>query len=200
MFEPEVAAVATEASLDVTDAHDELEFKRALDRVDGQLAEVLTPAFASGQEARPSAEALRDALSALCARYAQNVRRALRGERLIPCRGEVRRREGRSPYAVNRLIGVVGMALSGAALVTVICVTALLLDGVTVLFRFGSFAARGEVPAALVGLTLAFRRSAPWRGALGPASRARASCAERSLWRRARHSYSRSSRTSRSWA
>ena len=156
MFEPEVAAVATEASLDVTDAHDELELKRALDRVDGQLAEVLTPAFASGQEARPSAEALRDALSAFCARYAQNVRRALRGERLIPCRGEVRRRDGRSPYAVNRLIGVVGMALSGAALVTVICVTALLLDGVTVLFRFGSLAARGEVPAVLVGLTLAF--------------------------------------------
>lgn len=156
MFEPEVAAVATEASLDVTDAHDELEFKRALDRVDGQLAELLAPAVEPDQEARPSAEALRDALSAFCARYAQNVRRALRGERLIPCRGEVRRREGRSPYAVNRLIGVVGMALSGAALVTVICVTALLLDGVTVLFRFGSFAARGEVPAVLVGLTLAF--------------------------------------------
>ena len=57
---------------------------------------------------------------------------------------------------MNRLIGVVGMALSGAALVTVICVTALLLDGVTVLFRFGSLVARGEVPAVLVGLTLAF--------------------------------------------
>lgn len=95
MFEPEVAAVATEASLDVTDAHDELEFKRALDRVDGQLAELLAPAVEPDQEARPSAEALRDALSAFCARYAQNVRRALRGERLIPCRGEVRRRDGR---------------------------------------------------------------------------------------------------------
>ncbi len=156
MFEPEVAAVATEASLDVTDAHDELEFKRALDRVDGQLAELLAPAVEPDQEARPSAEALRDALSAFCARYAQNVRRALRGERLIPCRGEVRRREGRSPYTVNRLIGVVGMALSGAALVTVICVTALLLDGVTVLFRFGSFAARGEVAALFVGVAAAW--------------------------------------------
>lgn len=156
MFEPEVAAVATEAALDVGDAHDESEFKRALDRVDGQLAAVLADAIAPGQEARPTAEGLRDALTAFCARYAQNVRLALRGERLIPCRGEVRRREGRSPYAVSRLIGVVGMALSGAALVTVICVTALLLDGVTVLFRFGSLAARGEVPAVLVGLTLAF--------------------------------------------
>lgn len=156
VFEPEVAAVATEISLDVADAHDELEFRRALDRVDGQLFGVLVSAIAPGQESRPSAEALRDALSAFCARYTQNVRRALRGERLIPCRGDVRRRERRSPYAVNRLICVVGMALSGAALVTVACVTALLLDGVTVLFRFGAFAARGEVPAVLVALTLVF--------------------------------------------
>lgn len=156
MFEPEVAAVATEVSLDVADAHDELELRRALDRVDGQLFGVLASAIAAGQESRPSAEALRDALSAFCARYAQNARRALRGERLIPCRGDARRRERRSPYAVNRLIGVVGMALSGAALVTVACVTALLLDGVTVLFRLGALTARGEVSATLVALTLAF--------------------------------------------
>lgn len=155
LFEPEVAAVAAEVSLDVADAHDELEFRRALDRVDGQLAEVLAPALAPGQQARPTAEALRDSLSAFCARYAQNARRALRGERLIPCRGDARRREGRSPHAVNRLIGVVGTALSGAALVTAICVTALLLDGVTALFRFGPLAVRGEVPAVLVGLVLA---------------------------------------------
>ena len=50
---------------------------------------------------------------------------------------------------MNRLIGVVGMALSGAALVTVICVTALLLDGVTVLFRFGSFAAIYGLPQTI---------------------------------------------------
>ncbi len=111
-----------------------------------------SPSIAPGQESRPSAEGLRDALSAFCTRYAQNVRRALRGERLIPCRGDVRRRERRSPYAVNRLIGVVGMALSGAALVTTACVTSLLLDGVTALFRFGAFAASGEVPAALVAV------------------------------------------------
>lgn len=155
MFEPEAAAVAAGASLDAGDPHDEMELRRALDRVDGQLGQMLASALAPSQDARPDAEALRDGLSAFCARYAQNAGRALRGERLIPCRGDAHRREGLSPHAVNRLLVAVGTALSGAALITVVCVTALLLDGVTATVRLGALSVRGEVPAAFVGLTLA---------------------------------------------
>ncbi|MFR3451093.1 MAG: hypothetical protein ACLTSX_05145 [Collinsella sp.] len=65
MFEPEIAAVATEASLDVTDAHDELSSNALSIALMASFARGAHPAFASGQEARPSAEALRDALGVL---------------------------------------------------------------------------------------------------------------------------------------
>lgn len=155
MFEPEVEMAAQDAMLDMADPHDASEFRRALDTVDEQLADLLAKGLAPIQSRRASAEQLHDALAAFCERYAQNVVRALHGKRLLPCTGDVARRDGPSASTVNRMIGVIGFALSGAALVTVTVVTGLLLDGVTVTFRLDGLQAHGDVSGVMVSAALA---------------------------------------------
>lgn len=155
LFEPEVEAVMREAMLDVADPHDAAELKRALDCVDAQLDELMRRGLAPEQGRRATAGELHAGLAAFCARYAQNVRRALDGKRLLPCTGDLERRDGVSISLVNRMLGVVGFALSGAALVTVMSVTGILLDGVTATLRVGGMQLHGEVSAVAVGVTLA---------------------------------------------
>lgn len=153
-FEPEVQAAVQEEFLDMTDPHDAGELRLALDRVDAQLAELLYKGLVPLQNQRASAREVRDGLTSFCVRYAQNVRRALHGERLLPCVGDAIRGGGVSAATVNKMVGVIGFALSGAALFTVMCVTALLLDGVTVTFHVGTVLLRGEMTATMVFLAL----------------------------------------------
>lgn len=154
MFEPEVQAAAREEMLDIADAHDAADLRRALDRVDSQLGELLLKGLAPIQGQRACAQELRDGLAGFCSRYAENVQRALHGERLLPCTGDAAHGHGVSAATVNRMLGVVGVALSGATLLTVMCVTALLLDGATATLRIGALRLRGELPAVAVAAAL----------------------------------------------
>lgn len=94
--EPEVAAVADGALLDMRDEHDVADLCRALVRVDAQLADILREGLAPSQRDRSTAELLRNRLSSFCAQYGQNALHALRGEPFIP-RGRCGRLAARCP-------------------------------------------------------------------------------------------------------
>lgn len=154
LFEPEVEAAARESMLDLGDQRDASELGRALDRVDGQLSELLLRGLNPDQARRAGAEELRDGLAAFCSLYVRNVVRALHGKRLVPCTGEVPCGEGPSASRVNRMLGVTGAALSGAALLTVMCVTGLLLDGTSATVKMGALHLSGDVPAIAAAMAL----------------------------------------------
>lgn len=154
LFEPEVEAAARESMLDLGDQRDASELRRALDRVDGQLSDLLLRGLDPDQARRAGAEELRDGLAAFCSLYGRNVVRALHGKRLVPCTGEVPCGEGPSASRVNRMLGVAGAALSGAALVTVMCVTGLLLDGTSATVKMGALHLSGDVSAIAVAMAL----------------------------------------------
>lgn len=56
----------------------------ALNKVDTQLADIVLACLSARQEDRPRANAVRDALATFVANYAENLKRALKGEKLIP--------------------------------------------------------------------------------------------------------------------
>lgn len=153
--EPEVAIAAGRASIDLSLEPDSDELKQALGLVDSQMAELVAACLDPVQDERPSVEAMRDGLAAFCRNYAQNADRALRGERLIPCTGEASWFDTASPYAVNRLVSAIGGAVSVAVLVAVVCMTAVLLDGVPAVWELGALAWRGRISGLLVAVVLA---------------------------------------------
>lgn len=153
-FEPDVVAIADLAFLGATREGDARDLSSALEKVDAQIAALLEECLAPDQRDRPTAEAMRDRLERCCVQYAENVERALRGERLLSCSESAARQASLPPRAVNRLVRAVGMALSAAALVVSVGVTAVLLDGVFATLRVGPWIIKGELSIALVALTL----------------------------------------------
>lgn len=107
--EPEVAAVADGALLDMRDEHDVADLRRALVRVDAQLADILREGLVPSQRDRPTAELLRNRLSSFCAQYGQNALHALRGEPLIPCADGADGWLPVAPRVVNRLVAWSGL-------------------------------------------------------------------------------------------
>ena len=77
--EPGVSRVVAAARAQVRQPSDEA-CCHALSRVDAELAGLLAACLAPDQAARPTAEEARDWLAVFCARYGENVARALRGE------------------------------------------------------------------------------------------------------------------------
>lgn len=152
-FEPDVAAMAACALLDVERESDARELAAALAKVDAQLASLIAEGLAPDQRDRPTAEVMRDRLERCCAQYPANVERALRGERLLPCAAGSSRHE---PLPARRepLLRAVGFAFSAAALLVCVGVTALLLDGVFATMHLGPWVLKGELSTALVALTL----------------------------------------------
>lgn len=175
--EPEVAAVAGGALLDMRDEHDVADLRRALVRVDAQLADILREGLAPSQWDRPTAELLRNRLSSFCAQYGQNALHALHGEPLIPCAGGADGQLPVAPRVVNRLVGVVGLALSAAALLAVCGLTGLLLDGATATLRMGPFAVEAELTMGWIACILALPAASGLAArALGRDARSRFAC------------------------
>lgn len=95
--EPEVAVAVGRAAAELDCAPAPGQVRLALSAVDGQLSGLLDACLAPRQDARPSAAAVRDALTLFCSQYSDNVARALRGEPLADCPlggGSFRRRRG----------------------------------------------------------------------------------------------------------
>lgn len=159
-FEPEALAVAEDALLDLREESDAAAFRSALVRVDAQLADALRMALEPLQADRPAAGSLRNRLASFCARYGENVARVLRGEPLIPCTDEGPSRGAITPRAVNGFVGAAGLVLSAAALLTVIGLTGLLLDGATARLDLGPFAAEARLTMGWVACLLALPAAA----------------------------------------
>ena len=152
--EPEVAFAAGSASLDLSLDPGSRELQRALELVDGQLADLLLACLSPRQAARPTAEAMRDGLEAFCANYTANVERALHGESLIPCTDRASWLASASPFAVRRVVYTAGKAVSLAVLLVVALATAVVLDGVRASWQLGPVGWDGRLPAAAVALAL----------------------------------------------
>ena len=160
--EPEVAIAAGRASLDLSLGPDSAELRDALSLVDGQLFDLVLACLKPRQDERPTAEAMRDGLAAFCNHYAQNAERALRGERLLPCTGEASWFDTASPYAMNRLVSAVGGAIAVAVLAACTATTAVLLDGVPVVWRLGQLTWRSELSGFAVAAALMLPALAGW--------------------------------------
>ena len=152
--EPEVAFAAGSASLDLSLDPGSRELQRALELVDGQLADLLLACLSPRQAARPTAEAMHDGLEAFCANYTANVERALHGESLIPCTDRASWLASASPFAVRRVVYTAGKAASLAVLLVVALATAVVLDGVRASWQLGPVGWDGRLPAAAVALAL----------------------------------------------
>lgn len=180
--EPEVAAVADGALLDMRDEHDAADLRRALVRVDAQLADILRDGLAASQPDRPAAEFLRNRLASFCAQYGQNVLHALHGESLIPCADSADGQLPVAPRVVNRLVGVIGLALSGSALLAVCGLTGLLLDGATATLRMGSLAVEIELTMGWIACILALPAASGLAArSLGRDARSRFACGTAAL-------------------
>ena len=154
--EPDVAVATGRVAVDLALAPEDDAVRQALVRVDGQMEELLTACLAPLPGRRPSAEAVRDALTAYCVHYADNIERSLCGERLLPCTDGASWFASLSPYALNRLLFTVGTAASYAVLVVVVVATTLIAGGSLATWECGPLAWTGHLePLALCAALLA---------------------------------------------
>lgn len=153
-YEPEAAHAVARAMRELGTDLDPAEACAALSRVDEQLADLVAACLNPDQGKRPTAHAMCESLAAFCANYAENVRRAVRGERLLPCTAGALWNESLSPYAINRVINVVGRAVALALLVGVTAVTAILLDGLRASWSLGPLYWSGALTAPVLAVTL----------------------------------------------
>ncbi len=116
--EPDVAR-AVAAAVPRGQRPSEEDCSRALCRVDAELAGLLASCLAPEQGMRPTAEEARDRLAVFCARYGENVARALRGEPLELRGIGTDRRHPALPWRGLRVLScVVGLLLALAVSVT----------------------------------------------------------------------------------
>ena len=152
--EPEVAVAAARAVADLGRKPTAEEVRRALELVDGQLADMLMPCLSVSQGDRPSAAAMRDALSAFCSSYADNVRAALFREPLSPSTVGLAWLPLARHHRAWRAVRVAGRVVAALSWLCVAAVTAVLSDGTPVrLPAFGDAVGLTlTAPVALVAL------------------------------------------------
>lgn len=126
----------------------------ALSRVDEQLADLIAACLNPEQGKRPTAQAMCESLAAFCANYTENVCRAVRGERLLPCTAGALWNESLSPYAINRVVNTVGRAVAFALLVGVTAMTSILLDGLRASWSLGPWYWSGTLAAPTLAAML----------------------------------------------
>lgn len=127
--EPEVAVAVQRASAEFTPYPTAQEISLALMQVDEPLADLLQSCLAQDPAKRPSASEMRDALDSFSSSYRMNIGRALRGERLEPCKASFIHSgiEG-LPLKARNLIRVIGKSISIGLGVAVVLTTALVLS------------------------------------------------------------------------
>lgn len=145
--EPEAAFAVAHVMQELGSDLDQAEACRALALVDEQLADLVRACLTPEQSKRPTAQAMFESLSAFCANYIENVGRAVRGERLLPCTAGASWNDSISPYAVNRVVNSVGRAVAFALLVCVTVTTSVLLDGLRASWSLGSLHWEGVLSA-----------------------------------------------------
>lgn len=153
--EPEAAVAAVKTTLDYAIDPEGERVRAALELVDAQLVELVLACLEPEQKRRPAAEAVRDALSAFCANYGENVARALRGEPLIPCTAGASWRGSTSPWALRRMVRSVGSSIAAAVWLVVVVSAAWLLAGARAGFSLGDVAWSGRLAAPVVAAALA---------------------------------------------
>lgn len=155
-FEPEVAVVVGIAVADFSLSPDAGEVREALALVDLQLEELIGAGLAVPAGDRPTAAAMRDALSTFCFQYADNVGRALRGERLVDClSGSPASGFGGSPARLRNLFRTVGKSASAAVWGVAVAATGVLAHGTQATLALGPVAWEGSLGGAAVSLALA---------------------------------------------
>lgn len=153
--EPEVAVAAVQVAQSLAVDPDDPLFRDALSLVDGQLEVILAACLRPDQGSRPAADAVHRGLEAFCARYAENVRRSLKGEELLPCPMDASWLDGvdgLSRDRAGRLACTGGAALAGC-LVAFSC--SALLDGIHASWSMASFTWRGHIFGPVVFALLA---------------------------------------------
>lgn len=154
--EPEAAYAVARVMRELGTDLDPADACGALSRVDEQLADLIAACLSPEQGKRPTAQAMCESLAAFCANYTENVCRAVRGERLLPCTAGALWNESLSPYAINRVVNTMGRAVAFALLVGVTAVTSILLDGLRASWSLGPWYWSGTLAApALAAMLLA---------------------------------------------
>lgn len=156
--EPNVAIAAGQAAHELELEPDSVELQRALELVDAQLVDIVLSCLETDQDARPSAEAVRDGIVAFCENYTKNIDRAIHGEPLIPCTDRRSWASSVSPYAIHRVVYTVGKAFALGVLAVVVFTTAIVLDGTRASLSCGPIAWEGRLAVPVIVLTLAL----PW--------------------------------------
>lgn len=152
--EPEVAVMVARTLSGLSPEPMPEDVRRALAFVDGQLASVVLSGLSARQERRPTARAMRDALSAFVANYGENLARALRGELLIPVTDGPAWLDSASPLSPRRMVRSVGTAVSRAVWLVVAGSATFLLQGAPAAFALGGLRWSGQLSGAVVALAL----------------------------------------------
>lgn len=153
--EPEVAVLVAQAVTSVSPEPTPEDVCSALALVDDQLAGLVRSGLASRQDARPSAEAMRDGLSAFAKNYGSNLLRALRGEPLRSSMTEASWLDSASPFALRRIVRSVGTAIARAIWLVVLVSASMLLSGAPAAFSLGDIRWSGQLSGLAVGVLLA---------------------------------------------
>ena len=139
------------------------ELRRALALVDEQIADAIMACLAVSPRRRPGAATMRDELRGLSERYAENVRRALSGEPLLPCMTDEGWMSTAAPSSAQRVLRFLGRLASTVIWVGVVVSASLLIGrenvartaGTIVLLALPAVVAllvRGREPSSARGL------------------------------------------------
>lgn len=176
--DPHTLKVVKEAlgSLDGAPAQDAT--RKALNEVDAQLADIVLACISARQEDRPKANAVRDALATFVANYAENLKRALKGEKLIPVSRISLKRPSQAPKT-KRTKAQIGLQTTTALIgLAAIAACSILLDGIPIglnfLGAFHQWVANGGVVAFSLLLPPALGAILRWRDFHGRAGFIRA--------------------------
>lgn len=150
--EPEVATEVAVGLLDLPERPSADDIRRCLVTVDGQLADIIMSCLTPSQDDRPTAEEVRSALATFCSCHAENVRRALAGEQLLPCTGDASWYAGVSPLALRRTIRHVGTAVACGVWIVVVVATALLVEGTGAELASSGITLSAPIVAAVLAL------------------------------------------------
>lgn len=127
--EPDTATEVAVALLELSPTPGAEDIRQCLALVEDQLADLLLACLAPRQDERPSADGMRSALATYCSCHAENVRRALAGERLLPCTADSAWYAGVSPVALRRMLRSAGTGVSLGVWAVVVVGTSILLHG-----------------------------------------------------------------------
>lgn len=128
--DPDVATEAAVALLEVSPTPSAEDIRQCLALVEDQLADLLLACLEPRQDRRPQPDGMRSALAAFCSCHGENVRRALAGERLIPCTSNSAWYASASPVALRRMLRSAGTGVSLAIWGVVVLGTSILVQGV----------------------------------------------------------------------